>query len=67
MKIQSAEHAVNRINSGNRVFFQGGVATPTSLMKALFKRKNELKNVELLSISTLGNLVFDPEEIKDSF
>ncbi len=67
MKIQSAEHAVNRINSGNRVFFQGGVATPTSLMKALFNRKNELKNVELLSISTLGNLVFDTEEIKDSF
>lgn len=67
MKIQSAKHAVNRINSGNRVFFQGGVATPTSLMKALFNRKNELKNVELLSISTLGNLVFDTEEIKDSF
>ncbi len=65
--IQSPDDAVSKIQSGNRVFFQGSAATPTILLKALFKRKAEVKNVELMSISTLGNLLFDPVELGGSF
>ena len=64
---QSAEAAVTAVKSGNRVFVHGSAATPTHLLKALFKRRTELKNVELVSISTLGDAVFDPTELGDSF
>lgn len=65
--IQSPGDAVDKIQSGNRVFFQGSAATPTVLLNALFRRKAELKNVELMSISTLGSLLFDPSELGEAF
>ena len=64
---QTAEQAVKMIESGNRVFVHGSAATPTVLLKALFGRKNELKNVELVSITTMGNIAFNPVELGDSF
>lgn len=64
---QTAEQAVKIIQSGNRVFVQGSAATPTILLKALFSRKNELKNVELVSITTMGNIAFNPAELGSSF
>lgn len=64
---QSAEEAVKYIQSNNRVFIQGSVATPSTLLKALFKRKGELKNVELVSITLLGDVIFNKEELGDSF
>lgn len=62
-----ADEAVKTIQSNSRVFIQGSAATPLVLLKSLLNRKSELKNVELLSISTLGNIEFNPEELKDSF
>ena len=59
--------AVKYIKSGDRVFVHGGAATPTILLKALFERKNELKNVELVSITTLGDDIFKPDSIENSF
>ncbi len=69
MKInyQSAEEAVKIISSGNRVFVHGSAATPLFLLKALLKRKSELKNVELVSISTLGEAIFDEPGFEQSF
>lgn len=64
---QSANSAVEGIKSGDRVFIQGGAATPSVLLRALIDRKNELKSVELISITTLGDDLFDPEEIGGSF
>lgn len=65
--ILSAEVAVKIVQSGNRVFIQGSAATPTVLLKALFERKNELSNVELVSVSTLGNINFNKTELGNSF
>ena len=67
MKYRTAIEAINSIKSGQRVFMQGSAATPSLLLKSLFERKGELKNVELISISTLGNVVFNSKELGDSF
>ena len=67
MKCRTAQEAINSIKSGQRVFMQGSAATPSLLLKSLFERKGELKNVELVSISTLGNIVFNSKELGESF
>ncbi|MGY3053202.1 acyl-CoA hydrolase [Pedobacter sp. UYEF25] len=66
-KYISAEEAVKIVKSGNRVFLHGSAATPTFLIKALQARYKELRNVELVSISTLGESTFDDEKYRESF
>ena len=63
---QSADEAVKAIHSYQRVFVHGSAATPVHLLKALFHR-TDLKDVELVSISTLGKGVFDQEIVSKSF
>ena len=63
----SAEDAVKIIQSGNRVFIHGSAATPVHILEALQKRHAELNNVELVSITTLGNINFNNPLYKDSF
>ena len=69
MKInyQSAEEAVKTVSSGQRVFVHGSAATPIHLLKALFKRSHELKNVELVCITTLGDDIFNQSDFGKSF
>lgn len=56
----SADEAVQKIRSGDRVFVQGSAATPLILTSALGRRCHELKQVEIVSISTLGEMhLFD--------
>ncbi len=62
-----AEEAVKVVQSGNRVFVHGGAATPTILLKSLLDRHEELKNVEIVSITTMGKDVFDKDKLGDSF
>jgi len=64
---QSADEAVKAIRSGHRVFVHGSAATPLDLLKALIKRSHELQNIELISISTLGDELFDKPDFKKSF
>lgn len=52
----SAEEAVCHIKSGQKVFVQGSAATPLILTKALGDRSASLKHVEIISISTLGEM-----------
>ncbi|MBP6335206.1 MAG: acetyl-CoA hydrolase/transferase family protein [Bacteroidia bacterium] len=66
-KFRTADDAVKIVQSGDRIFIQGSAATPNVLLKSLFKRKNELKRVELVSISTIGDDIFKPSDIGDSF
>ncbi len=63
----SAAEAVKVIKSGDRVFVHGGAATPIALLNALFRKADQLNNVELVSLSTLGNDVFDPSKFPGSF
>lgn len=66
-KFVTAGEAVGVVNSGNRVFVHGGAATPITLVKALQHRHAELKEVELVSITTLGDLDWFNPLYRDSF
>ena len=64
---QTAAEALQSIQSNSRVFIHGSAATPIHLLKELFKRKSQLHQVELISISTLGDNVFRQEDFGESF
>jgi acyl-CoA hydrolase len=63
----SPEAAVSVIQSGQRVFIHGSAATPLSLTRALSQRAPELKKVELVAISTFGDMGLPIMEHPDSF
>jgi acyl-CoA hydrolase len=63
----SADEAVKQIKPGNRVFIHGSAATPVCLVKAMQNRHHELYDVELVSITTLGDVNFDRAEHRKSF
>jgi len=63
----TAEAAVSTIQDNDRIFIHGSAATPISLVNALFKRANELKNIELVSISTFGDLHWKEPGVTDTF
>ncbi|MBU3676454.1 MAG: 4-hydroxybutyrate CoA-transferase, partial [Chitinophagaceae bacterium] len=62
-----AEEAVACIQSEQRVFIQGSAATPVYLTQALGNRASELKQVEIVSLSTLGDLQLQDAEHPSSF
>lgn len=62
-----AEEAVKLVKSGDRVFLHGSAATPLHLINTLFKRAHELKNVELVSISTFGDIQWKNPGVRDAF
>lgn len=66
-KFITATEAVKTIKSGDRVFIQGSAATPIHLIKALQSRHWELKDVELVSITTIGDLDFNNPLYNNSF
>lgn len=66
-KFISAEQAVTEIKSGDRVFIHGSAATPVCLVKALQERHRELHHVELVSITTLGDIDFDNPLYREAF
>ncbi len=63
----SAAKAVEIVKSGNRVFIHGSAATPVCLVEALQARYSEVQDVELVSITTLGDVCFDKPEHRKSF
>jgi acyl-CoA hydrolase len=63
----SANEAIKHIQPGNRVFIHGGAATPSHLVKTMQQRCYELYNIELVSITTLGDVNFDKPEYRKSF
>ncbi len=67
INIVSAEEAVKFVKSNQRVFIHGSAATPAALLQALAKRKHELKNVEVGSITTLGEMPLADKSCKGSF
>lgn len=66
-RVKSAEQAVEIIRSGQRIYVQGSAATPLHLLRALEKRAAELKNVEVVCISVLGDIGINKPEYRDNF
>ncbi|MBS1773164.1 MAG: acetyl-CoA hydrolase/transferase family protein [Bacteroidetes bacterium] len=67
MTVVSAEQAVAMVQSGDRVFLQGGAATPTYLINTLLKRGGEITNVELVSISLHGQIDWNHQYVLNNF
>lgn len=67
IQYKSAEQAVSLIKSNDRVYIHGSAATPISLVNTLFKRAHELENVELVSISTFGEMEWQNEAVLNTF
>jgi acyl-CoA hydrolase len=63
----SGEEAIKVIKSGDKVFVHGGAATPHFLLEKMVERANELKDVELISISSQGAALYADEKYKDNF
>jgi acyl-CoA hydrolase len=63
----SATEALKIVKPGQRVFIHGSAATPQCLVEALQSRHQELYDVELISITTLGDVNFDKPEHRKSF
>jgi len=63
----SAQEAVKAVKSGDHIFLHGSAATPHTLINALAERGDELKNVEIISISTLGAMPLANEQFRDAF
>lgn len=61
------ENAVSPVQSHQRIFVQGSAATPTTLLHALAARKEELRNVEIVAITTLGDMPLVAEDCRQSF
>lgn len=66
-KYVSAQEAVQFVKSGDRVFLHGSAATPVPLVQALQARHDELQKVELVSITSLGDIDFNKPEYRKSF
>ena len=63
----SAAEAVALVKPGDRVFVHGSAATPITLLHALFDRARELRNVEIVSITLLGDIGLDKPGTADAF
>ncbi len=61
------KEAVSLIQSDSRVFVHGSAATPLALLRALSERASELRNVELVNITTLGSTPITNPEFRESF
>lgn len=63
----SAEEAVKIVQSGDRVFIHGSAATPLHVLNTLLRRAGEVNDVELVSISTFGDIDWKQPGVTDSF
>ena len=66
-KLMSAEEAVSLIQSGDRVYIHSGCAEPEQLVKALLERGQELRDVEILHLMTVGNADYVMPEMEGHF
>lgn len=66
-KFKTAEEAIKIVKSGDRIYLHGSAATPHTLIRALGQRSLELENVEIVSISTLGEMCLAEPGCRDAF
>jgi len=66
-KGMSAAQALEAVKSGDRVWIQSGCGTPSVLVDALVARANELRNVEIIHMKTLGAADYTRPEYEGHF
>ncbi|SDG92551.1 acetyl-CoA hydrolase/transferase family protein [Psychroflexus sediminis] len=63
----TAEEAVSKVKSGDRVFIQGAAMTPLKLIDALVSRHESLENVEIMHMHTEGQAAYSEEQYSKAF
>jgi acyl-CoA hydrolase len=63
----SVQEALSHIQSGDRVYVHGSAATPLCLLGGLAQYSDHLRNVEIIAVSTLGELAIATPAFKDRF
>lgn len=63
----TGEEAIKAVKSNTRVFLHGSAATPHYLIKKMVERAHDLEQVEIVSVSTMGEALFADPAYKDSF
>jgi len=66
-KLMSVEEAVSVVRSGDRVYIHSGCAEPERLVRALIRRREELHEVEVIHLLTLGNADYVLPEMDGHF
>ncbi len=66
-KSVSASEAVKIIKSNDRVYIHAAAASPHELINAMTERHEELKNVEICHLHTIGEAPYADPKYKDSF
>ncbi|HUU46306.1 MAG TPA: 4-hydroxybutyrate CoA-transferase, partial [Acidobacteriota bacterium] len=66
-KVTTAVEAVRVIESGHRVYIHPGCAEPESLVEALVTRKDELTDVELVHLLTMGTAPYVEPDMAGHF
>jgi len=66
-KSTTAQEAVKKVKSNNRIYVQAAAATPEVLLEALTERHEELRNVEICHLHTEGKASYANPIYKDSF
>lgn len=65
--VATAYDAISCVSSGQRIFVHGCAATPLSLLNALYDRRHELNNIELIHIHLQGDLPYNKTDFTQSF
>jgi 4-hydroxybutyrate CoA-transferase len=61
------ESVFEKIQSGQRVFIQGGAATPFKLIDGLIQQADRLENVELIHLHTMGPALYADSKYSKAF
>jgi len=67
LQYSSVSESLKLIKSGDRIFVHGSAATPQTLLKGLAENSEHLRNIELIAVSTMGQLDLTKPEFKDRF
>jgi len=59
--------ALAPIKSGDRVYVHGSAATPNALLGALLDRTGELRGIDLVAISTLGEIDWNRPAVRENY
>ena len=67
LKYTPVDEALKGIQSGSRLFVQGCAGTPLYLLQALAHHAPRLRDVEIVSISMLGDIAIAHPDFRESF
>lgn len=66
-KIVSASEALKCVKSGDAVVFHSSASEPTTLVNALVDRASELRDVQIIHMTSLGEAAYTKPELAKSF